>query len=223
MQLVADVHRPNISESVATTLRQMIVEGQLEPGGRINEVHLAARLKISRTPLREALSRLVAEGALTSLPRLGFYVCPLTVEEFEQIYPIRALLDPAALQAAGLPSDKRLARLSALNRKLGETRDPEAAIALDDAWHLELLADCPNATLMGLIEQFIWRTRRYELALMRERRNLKRTVRHHGDILEALRRADLNGACAALKRNMESGKEPIIAWLKKQKPKSLRG
>ncbi|HTD53359.1 MAG TPA: GntR family transcriptional regulator, partial [Thermoanaerobaculia bacterium] len=174
MQLAAAVHRPNISESVATTLRQMIVNGRLEPGGRINEVHLAARLKISRTPLREALTRLVAEGALTIVPRFGFYVCPLTIEEFEQIYPIRALLDPAALRAAGLPSDKKLARLVALNRRLGETRDPEAAIALDDAWHLELLADCPNAVLMGLIEQFIWRTRRYELALMREKRNLKR-------------------------------------------------
>jgi DNA-binding GntR family transcriptional regulator len=223
MQLVADVHQPNISESVATTLRQMIVVGQLEPGGRINEVHLAARLGISRTPLREALTRLAAEGALTNRPRLGFYVCPLSIEEFEQIYPIRALLDPAALQAAGLPSDRKLARLRALNRKLGETRDPKVAIALDDAWHLELLADCPNAMLMGLIEQFIWRTRRYELALMREKGNVRRAIRDHDDILKALRASNLHAACASLKRNMEGGKEPIVAWLKKQKPKSLRG
>ena len=223
MQLAADVHRPNLSESVATTLRQMIVEGLLEPGTRINEVHLAARLGISRTPLREALIRLVAEGALTNLPRFGFYVSALSIEELEQIYPIRALLDPAALQSAGLPSDKKLARLRALNRKLGETRDPEAAIALDDAWHLELLADCPNAMLMGLIEQFIWRTRRYELALMREKRNVKRAIRDHDDILKALRAGDFHAACASLKRNMESGKEPIVAWLKKRKPESMRG
>ena len=85
------------------------------------------------------------------------------------------------------------------------------------------MADCPNAVLMGLIEQFIWRTRRYELALMREKRNLKRTVGNHGDILKALKAGNLQAACASLQRNMESGKEPIVAWLKKQRPKSLRG
>jgi len=85
------------------------------------------------------------------------------------------------------------------------------------------LADCPNVMWMGLIEQFIWRTRRYELALMREKHNVKRAIRDHDDILKAFRPGDFLAACASLKRNMESGKEPIVAWLKKQKPESLRG
>ena len=219
MQSIPDLGRPNLSDSVATTLREMIVDGRLAAGERINEVQLAARLGISRTPLREALGRLVAEGALTSSPRLGVYVCPLTVDEVEQIYPIRALLDPEALRLSGLPSPDRLERLERLNREIGETAetiDPEAVIALDDAWHLELVADCPNATIVGLIEQFIRRTHRYELALMRGRPNVERAVADHGDILAALAAGRLDAACAALRHNMESGKAPIIAWLRER-------
>src|SRR5262245_17043568 len=158
--------RPNISASVAAVLREMIVDGRLHPGERINEVRLASTLGVSRTPLREALSRLAAEGALNSVPRSGFHVLPLTLEELEQIYPIRALLDPAALRLAGIPDPERLKRLATLNAKLAETNDAAAALALDDEWHLELLAGCPNQVLLGLVKQFILRTRRYEIALM---------------------------------------------------------
>src|SRR5262249_25692296 len=163
-----------LSDAVAAAVRYRILDGQLPAGERINEVHLAATLGVSRTPLREALIRLVAEGALASKPRCGFSVCPLTVEELDQIYPIPALLDPEALRLAGLPGPKQLARLEAWNQQLRETVDAEAVISRDDSWHLRLLADCPNRVLLGLIEQFMHRTRRYELALMREQRHILR-------------------------------------------------
>ncbi len=205
--------RDNISDLVALELRKMIVDGRLPPGERVNEVHLAQQLGVSRTPLREALSRLAAEGALTSAPRLGYFVRPLTLEEFEQIYDIRPILDPAALRLAGAPPPKRIERLAKLNRKLAAARDPETAIALDDAWHLELLADCPNRVLVELIENIILRTRRYELALMRETRNVLRASEDHERILAALRKGDLPAACEALKHNMQSGRAPIVQWL----------
>jgi DNA-binding GntR family transcriptional regulator len=74
----------------------MIVDGVLGAGEHVNEVHLAARLGASRTPLREALNRLVAEGALDARPRLGYFVKRLTLDEFDQLYDIRPLLDPEA-------------------------------------------------------------------------------------------------------------------------------
>src|SRR5438552_13883463 len=100
--LAAALDRPNLGEALVVTLRERIVDGRLPAGERLNEVHLAASLGVSRTPLREALGRLTAEGALTSSPRLGFFVRPLTAEEFRQIYPIRAILDPEALRLAGI-------------------------------------------------------------------------------------------------------------------------
>jgi DNA-binding GntR family transcriptional regulator len=212
--IVAD--RLNLSEELASELRERIVDGRLPAGERLNEVHLAASLGVSRTPLREALGRLTAEGALTSSPRLGFFVRPLTVEEFRQIYPIRAILDPEALRLAGIPSRERIASLEKRNASLRRTQDTDGAISRDDAWHLELLAGCPNRVLVGLIEQFMRRTRRYEIAYMRERRHVGDATDEHGKILSALRARNLERACDALRRNMQSGVEPILAWLDKR-------
>jgi DNA-binding GntR family transcriptional regulator len=221
MQNLAEaIDRPNISETLAAALREMIVDGRLPAGERLNEVHLSASLGVSRTPLREALGRLAAEDALTSSPRIGYFVRPLTIEEFQQIYPIRAILDPEALRLAGVPPPRRMARLEAQNRDILEAGDPEKVITLDDAWHLELLADCPNRVLVGLIEQFMRRTRRYELALMRERRNVRGAADDHKKILAALRAGNLDRACEALRRNLQSGIEPVVAWLKTREKKS---
>ena len=63
--------RDNLSDELADTVRNMIVEGRLAAGERINEVHLSQRLGVSRTPLREALAKLAQEGALTSRARIG--------------------------------------------------------------------------------------------------------------------------------------------------------
>lgn len=206
--------RPNISESLVGLLRKMIVDGTLPAGERVNEVHLAKNLGVSRTPLREAMGHLVAEKALTVVPRYGYYVCPLTFEEFRQIYQIRPILDPEALRLAGVPAAERLAKLEEINRKIVATTDAEEIINLDDAWHLELLAECPNRVLVELIEQNIQRTRRYEMALMRERRNACRASDEHERIIDALRKGNLEAGCEALRRNLESGFEPIAEWLK---------
>jgi DNA-binding GntR family transcriptional regulator len=205
--------RRNLSEDLATEIRGRITDGRLEGGSRINEVHLAAELRVSRTPLREALGRLVAETALVVLPRRGFFVHELTVEEFGQVYGMRAILDPTALEMTGVASRPRLERLKTLNRRLLASRDPEQAIRKDDAWHLELLADCPNRILIETIEQFMLRTRRYELAYMRQRKNIRVATDEHEEILSALREGNLRHACEALRRNMQSGKQPILDWL----------
>ena len=210
----AAISRANLSEELVTVVRQMVVDGSLPAGARINEVHLANRLGVSRTPLREALGRLSAEGALSGVARIGYFVRPLTAEEVEQIYPIRAILDPEALRLAGIPSAGRLGKLEALNRRIRDVRDPAHVIGLDDAWHLGLVADCPNRVLIALIEQFILRTRRYELALMRERRNVRNSTDDHRRILRCLRAGRLEAACEELRRNMQSGVEPIVSWLR---------
>jgi DNA-binding GntR family transcriptional regulator len=214
MQLALSLPRDNISDLLVGELRNMIVEGRLPAGERINEVHLAAQLGVSRTPLREALARLVNEGALTSVPRIGYFVRPLTLQEFEQIYPIRSLLDPEALRLAGLPPPRRLQRLKELNRSIERAIGADQIITLDDEWHLELIAGCPNQVLIDLIRQFIRRTRRYEIALMRERRNVAVATNNHEEIMEALAARDLDAACMALRHNLQTGYEPIATWLR---------
>lgn len=213
MQHVQAFDRQNMSEQLANIVRQMIVDGILPAGARINEVHLARDLGVSRTPLREAVARLVREETLVSVPRVGSFVKPLTIEEFEQIYSIRTLLDPQALRLAGVPSRVRLERLERLNAKIHTATNADMIIDLDDEWHLALIESCPNKVLVELIKDFMRRTRRYELALMRERRQVDIAAGGHEEIIAALRSGDLGAACSALEHNMETGAEPIRQWL----------
>jgi DNA-binding GntR family transcriptional regulator len=205
--------RDNLSDEVVNRLRNMIVDGTLPAGERINEVHLSRDLGVSRTPLREALSRLVHEGAIRGVPRIGYFVRELTLQEFENIYAIRPILEPEALRLAGLPSRERLERLVSLNDRIGKAKHADAVIDLDDEWHNELIADCPNSVLLEFIRQIISRTRRYEIALMRERRNIAHATRNHRSIMTALRRRDLDAACDELRKNLQWGRAPIVAWL----------
>jgi len=192
----------------------MIVDGELGAGERINEVHLSQHLGVSRTPLREALTRLAHEGALDTIPHIGHFVRPLTVDEVEQLYQIRPLLDPEALRMAGLPSKEKIEQLRDLNESIAAAKDIDEVINADNEWHMELLSACPNRILIDLIKQFIRRTHRYEVALMRERGNILTATTNHRSIIAALKRRDLDAACNALRANLESGRAPIVAWLK---------
>jgi DNA-binding GntR family transcriptional regulator len=210
------LRRQNISGELANVIREMVVDGALPAGSRINEVHLARDLGVSRTPLREAIAGLVREDTLVTVPRIGAFVKPLTIEEFEQIYSVRTLLDPEALRLAGLPSHRQLERLKRLNARIQSVEDADKAIDLDDEWHLLLLDRCPNKVLLDLIGDFMRRTRRYELALFRDLHNIAVATDTHEQITDALERGDLDAACSFLRTNMENGSEPIRSWLRER-------
>ena len=211
------IGRSNISADAANAVRDLIATGQLREGERVNEVHLAERLGVSRTPLREALNRLAGEGALAVQPKRGMFVRPLTLDEFDQIYAIRALIEPEALRLAGVPDAAQLRRIEAVNVKL-KAAQGEAAIALDDDWHRALIEACPNRVLLDIIANMIERTRRYELALMREAKNVATATGEHEQVMAALRAGDLDAACKALKQNLTPGREPIVKWLRERMP-----
>lgn len=191
----------------------MIVDGRLAAGAAINEVHLARSLGVSRTPLREALSGLVAEGAVLQIPRRGFFVRELTLEEARDIYLIRPILDPEALRQSGLPTREELEHLQRLLDAMKEARDVHEAIRVDDEWYRALWPRCTNRALIGLIEQFMLKTRRYELACMGEAQVISSSTRSKQGILDALRERDLEEACRLVRASLERGLIPVEEWL----------
>ena len=208
--------RPNLSADAAEQIRVMISSGELPADSRINEVHLSEQLGLSRTPLREALATLVSEGALENRPRKGNFVRPLTSEEFVSLYGIRPILDVEALRLSGLPAPAQLTALRVANEKLKAAKSARLRIARDDEWHLLLVQGCGNPVLLDLIEQFMFRTRRYEIAYLRSASGASTAYDEHLAIIDALAYGNLDGACKALKQNLSSGLEPILAWLATQ-------
>ena len=90
-----------LKESVHDSLRRMIQLGELMPGSRLTEIDLALKLKVSRTPLREALNRLERDGLVTNKPRHGYFVTVFDLKTLEDAFEVRELLDAGKTHTAG--------------------------------------------------------------------------------------------------------------------------
>jgi DNA-binding GntR family transcriptional regulator len=112
----------SLHDEVATKLRERIFAGVLAPGSFVDEPALCAELAISRTPLREALKVLTAEGLVRHEPRRGCFVREVTERDLDEIFPVIALLEGrCAFEAANNASDADLAALEQLHERLNRS------------------------------------------------------------------------------------------------------
>ncbi|CAA9353966.1 MAG: Transcriptional regulator, GntR family [uncultured Frankineae bacterium] len=118
-------HQP-LRSLVSDELRRLVVTGELAPGTRIVEDRLAARLGVSRNPVREALQALASEGFVEILPRRGAVVAQITAEQAEDLFDVRAALEPlAARLAARRASGPGVARLREILRRARQATDQQ--------------------------------------------------------------------------------------------------
>src|SRR5206468_8413571 len=129
-------------EEVAELLRQRIFRRELEPGSWIDEVKLAQEYGISRTPLREALKVLAAEGLVTMKLRRGAYVTEVSERDLAEVYHLLALLESdAAMVVAQTASAVQIAELLVLHQQLeDEVGDRDRFFAANERFHMKLLA-----------------------------------------------------------------------------------
>jgi DNA-binding GntR family transcriptional regulator len=139
-------HSRALYQDVAELLRQRIFARQLEPGAWIDELRIAQELGISRTPLREAIKVLAAEGLVTMKLRRGAYVTEVSEQDLREVYHLLALLESdAAAVVAQNASDTELQELLTMHSDLSESMaDREAFFRINEAFHLRLLALAKN-------------------------------------------------------------------------------
>jgi DNA-binding GntR family transcriptional regulator len=137
-------------QDVAERLRQQIFARQLEPGSWIDEQKLCLDYGISRTPLREALKVLAAEGLVTMKLRRGAYVTEMSADDVAQVYHVLALLESdAAAQVAAHADAEARGRLQALHLRLEkQVRQRDAFFAANEAFHIALLEAAGNRWAM---------------------------------------------------------------------------
>jgi DNA-binding GntR family transcriptional regulator len=190
-----------LSRTVAEWLSERIISGEEPPGTRLGEVKLAELAGVSRSPVREALRLLAAEGLVELVPRIGAIVAELGLRDVSELYACRMLLEPIA---AGLavealrPGD--VAAFDALRAEM------EAAVAGDDghaflaanvAYFRQLISHCPNTTMRELVELTWRRAARYWSIFAHLPHYSRGSLTQHLPLHEAVRRHDAAAAQAA--------------------------
>jgi DNA-binding GntR family transcriptional regulator len=181
-------------------LREWILSGTLEPGQTVSDVAIAASLGVSRTPVREALLRLEADGLVETHRGQWTRIAPLRLERAPDLYRVVAALDALAAElAAAHISEDELRELTETNDQLRATSEPDALQTLDDRFHAVYRAYSP--VIPEIIDQALFEIRRLERADFRDVRAAERSYFEHQAIVEGLRARDGARASAAARAN----------------------
>lgn len=199
-------------------IREWIVLGQLAPGSRVTEEELAGQLGLSRTPVREALGRLLRDGYVVNSAgarsaKARLFVAPLTQANARELHQILGQLEAlAAERAAKLPQPRRLAVVAELRRINEQQGDNErGVIEVDLAFHQTLLEAGAGHRLRAIgeaIKPQVERYRRlYASSTMDDR---EPSVREHGRIIAAMEGGDAAAAEASMRENWRNGGERLV-------------
>jgi DNA-binding GntR family transcriptional regulator len=192
---------------------RLMTSGELEPGQTLTEAGLSKTLGVSRTPVREALLQLEAEGVLQSTPAKGFTVRELSTTEAAELFPILATLESLAVRIAA--KSVNLRELREIDAELTLAEDPVTRWRMDTTFHEKLIEGCPNASLRALITRLRVTLSRYEIEFMRRAGQEWEHVAgsRHAAILDALAHHDLDGVHEAIGRNWQDSLDAVRTWL----------
>ncbi|GAB4041032.1 MAG: GntR family transcriptional regulator [Rubrivivax sp.] len=193
------LERPQLLTDLACErIRAAIVDGDFALGEQMSEAQLAQRLGVSKTPVREALMRLKADGLVEVHPQRGSFVFRLDAERVGQLCRYRAMIETAALREC-LAAGQGPALAQALAQRVAEmkqaerARDLKALARLDMDFHWQLFAHCPNAYLAAGYDVVRW-----QLVAMRHRSPIDNAVSSHQVLVDAVQSGDAERAAALL-------------------------
>lgn len=199
-----------LRQDLRSTLLCRIIAGKLKPGEAIRESYLAAQLKVSRTPLREALLQLEREGFIRSDERRGFSVEHLSAREVREIYPMIWTLEGLAVRSSAVCVHLLVPDLARINSEFAKARDPHRALALDTQWHMKLTSQSQNRRLLACISALRLAVQRYETLYMSDTRLIPESASQHNTILRALQRHDIQAAVKGLEHNWRFAVEVLL-------------
>lgn len=226
MSAMESERKDKLNEKAYAFVTDLLVRGELKPGQKLSEPSLAAACGVSRTPMREAVRRLVEEGVLYQVVKSGTYVTGFGVREVCDAYEIRSAIE-SALLARTVPhlTTRNLAELDRSCRRMRRaicamrkakmsvmTGQPEIDFLTEDiAFHRVLLRASGNA-LAGKIIANAYRRNQFFGTHSHQRtlRHVANAWRYHCEILKACRAGDADGAVLWLKRHIASSRRDVL-------------
>lgn len=197
----------SLHDEVAAQLRERIFAGELAPGSFLDEVQLAEQLKISRTPLREALKVLTVEGLVRHEPRRGCFVNEVTEQDLDEIFPVIALLEGrCAYEAARNATDADLEALDEMHQKLARHAKAKRIndyYAANFAIHEAIIALAGNRWLAMVIGDLRKIVKLARLQQLHAPGRLDQSLSEHMAVFAAMKARDPEGAEAAMRTHLQ--------------------
>jgi DNA-binding GntR family transcriptional regulator len=199
-----------IRDRVHAALLARIVGGALKGGDKLNELRLSRELRVSRTPLREALLHLEREGFVRSDLRRGFTVGELSPREVRETYPLLAHLEIMAVRNSAPMLPLLIPELERINADFARAKTPARARDLDTLWHDTLMSRSQNRRLAEIVATLRLAIARYERLYMADTELISMSVAQHEGIIKHLKRGDLEAALKALEHNYRFGMQALL-------------
>lgn len=202
------IPRRSLTSAVADKLRDQIIRGEIAEGTQLRQDAIATQYQVSRIPVREALRQLDAEGLIAIVPNRGAVVPALSPDDVEELFAIRALLEPEILKRSipQLTKDD-FAEADALLRKyVSELRREDHVSGwgrLNWQFHSTLYARANQPRFMAIIRNVNNSGERYTRLQLYLTHGVKRANEEHHQILELCQRRDVDGACKLLREHIE--------------------
>lgn len=193
---------PSLTSVVTDHIRGMIIRGDVPLGASISERSISADLKVSKTPVREALAQLKHEGLVTIVPQSGVRVFTLSAREVREICTFRKALETAALEIAMTVNPAGLLRdLSAIEVRMQKALakgDVRAYLGMDTEFHLAFFANCGNAYLQNAYGLYAGKIAALRTHLADKPKHTQLSLEEHGEIVRAVRSNDVSGLIGIL-------------------------
>jgi DNA-binding GntR family transcriptional regulator len=203
---------PSLKERAYDIIRSRILNGEIEPGERIREDLLAEEISMSRTPVREAINQLAAEGLVKNVPRKGIYSIDLGEGFILELLDVRESLEILSVKRCIERITKaQLAQLEKINQdfaKMLETGKYDKCNELDSKFHATIAQFSGNRKLiqyLSEIEDFMRIARIVEKKIMPEQKN-RITLEEHKEITECIKNKDKDGAAGGIVKNITTMK-----------------
>lgn len=216
-QLSMDGYLP-LRDVVFNTLRQAILRGELKPGERLMEIHLAEKLGVSRTPIREAIRKLELEGLVTMIPRRGAEVARITEKNLRDVLEVRRALDAFSCELACDRITKQegdeLYRACEEFAAATATRDATVIAAADVKLHDIIVHAAGNERLTEILNNLSEQMYRYRFEYIKDTSNYEKLVEEHRIIYESILKKDKQTAAQTARIHIDNQERSILNLLR---------
>ena len=193
---------------IADRLRDMIMTSQLKEGDKINENELCASMGISKTPLREALRVLSAEGLISLVPNRGSFVTKPTIGEIKEMFEVMSVLEGVCARAAAARMDAAaLDTVEQLHAKLEQeytSRDQKEYIRINNQYHKFIQQLAGNRTLNQIVNGLREKILLYRFQSLNLPGRFDASIKEHRELLEAFRQKSAQQAERIMKKHLKN-------------------